>query len=74
MATPKIADRKVWTVARIAEQLDVARHRVEYVIESRGINPIDRAGIARVFDPNDVSLIEHELNRIQAEREGVQGG
>ena len=61
----------LWTVARIAEHLEVARHRVEYVIDSRSIKPIDRAGIARVFDRRDVDLIAHELRRIEANREGV---
>lgn len=56
----------LWTVARIAEHLGVARHRVEYVISSRGLVPIDRAGIARVFDHRDVQLIDAELRRIDA--------
>ena len=62
----------LWTVARIAEHLNQARHRVEYVINSRGITPIDRAGIARVFDRRDVDLIADELKRIDADREGVR--
>ncbi len=61
----------LWTVARIAEHLGAARHRVEYVIDTRRITPIGRAGIARVFDARDVDLIGHELRRIEAEREGV---
>jgi hypothetical protein len=60
-----------WTVARIAEHLGAPRHRVEYVIETRGIRPIGRAGIARVFDASDVDLIGSALARIEAEREGV---
>ncbi|MCH7791343.1 MAG: hypothetical protein IID31_03570 [Planctomycetes bacterium] len=60
----------LWTVARIAQHLKQSRHRVEYVINSRGITPIDRAGIARVFDGRDVDLIAHELRRIEADREG----
>ena len=66
--------KTLWTVARIAEHLDLARHRVEYVIDSRGITPIGRAGIARVFDRRDVDLIAHELRRIEADREGVSLG
>ncbi len=62
--------KTLWTVGRIAEHLKVARHRVEYVIDSRSITPIDRAGIARVFDRRDVDLIAHELRRIKADREG----
>ena len=62
----------IWTVARIADHLEVARHRVEYVIDTRGIKPIDRAGIARVFDGRDVDLIGNALRRIDADREGVR--
>jgi hypothetical protein len=61
----------LWTVARIADHLGVARHRVEYVIDSRGIKPLATAGIARVFDRRDVDLIGHAIERIDAEREGV---
>ena len=61
----------IWTVARIADHLGVARHRVEYVIDTRGIRPLGTAGIARVFDPSDIQLIRHEVARIEAGREGV---
>jgi uncharacterized protein (UPF0261 family) len=60
----------LWTVARIANHLNVARHRVEYVIVTRGIAPIDRAGIARVFDSSDIPIIAKSLHQIAAEREG----
>lgn len=71
MAKPTRIDCTLWTVARIAEHLGVPRHRVEYVIETRGIRPIDRAGIARVFDAEHVALIASVITRIDAEREGV---
>ena len=61
----------IWTVARIADHLGVARHRVEYVIDTRGIRPLGTAGIARVFDPSDIQLIRHEVARIEAGRGGV---
>lgn len=64
-------DRTPWTVARIAQHLSVPRHRVEYVIDTRGIRPLDRAGSARVFDVGDVAVIAAALARIVAEREGV---
>ena len=60
----------LWTVARIADHFKVARHRVEYIIDTWPIRPIGTAGIARVFDPRDVELIGQELRRIDAEREG----
>lgn len=60
----------IWTVQRIAEHLNVARHRVEYVIESRSIAPIGRAGIARVFSRRSVDLIANELRAINSNRTG----
>lgn len=64
----------LWTVARIAEHLKVQRHRVEYIIDSRGLKPVDRAGIARVFDARDVELIARELRRVELAGEGVARG
>jgi plasmid maintenance system antidote protein VapI len=61
----------LWTVARIAEHLHVERHRVEYVIDTRDIRPMGRAGIARVFDRSSVELIAKELRTINENREGV---
>lgn len=63
-----MGDRTIWTVARIAERYQVARHRVEYVIDTRGVRPIGTAGIARVYDARDVDLIGSHLDRIEAER------
>lgn len=63
-----------WTVSRIASRLGVDRHRVEYVIESRGIAPIGRAGIARVYSDVDVNRIVSEVQRIDTRREEVARG
>ena len=70
MARSIETDRTLWTVARIAEHLGASRHRVEYVIDTRGIRPLDRAGIARIFDASDVPVIAATLARIDADREG----
>jgi|GEM_PF-1442717 len=69
----------IWTVARIAEYLGVQRHRVEYVLDSRGIEPIDRAGIARVYSEDAVDRVASELVRIVSLRDlgnasDTQGG
>ena len=64
----------LWTVTRITEHLEATRHQVEYVIVSRGITPIDRAGIARVYDRRAVDVIAHEMRYIKACREGVSIG
>lgn len=62
-------ENTLWTVARIAAHLSVDRHRIEYLIDSRGIKPIARAGIARIFAPADVDRLEREIKKIDAERQ-----
>ena len=64
------AEPTLWTVARIATHLGVDRHRIEYLIDARGIKPIARAGIARIFAPADVERLAREISKINAEREG----
>ena len=66
--------RNVWTVSRIADHLGVPRHRVGYVIETRGITPIGSAGIARYYDETDIARIAMELERIDDERPNRAGG
>ena len=56
------------TVGEIARRLKAPVHRVEYVIRSRDIQPIGRAGNTRVFAPANVERIGSELRRIDAER------
>lgn len=65
-------EARIWTVARIAERFGVPRHRVEYVIDTRGLTPAGTAGIARVFDGATVEYIGQELRRIDAAREGAR--
>ncbi len=52
----------LWTLTRIAEHLGVPTHRVRYIVNSRGIVPVDRAGIARVFDDSSIQFISSILN------------
>ena len=51
------------TVGEIARQLDVPLHRVEYIIRSRNLRPIGKAGNARVFSAETVRRISAELER-----------
>ncbi len=57
------------TVGEIARRLNVPLHRVEYVIRSRGILPAAKAGNARLFTDEDVSVIRSELDRIDSSRD-----
>jgi len=58
------------TVGVIARRLNAPLHRIEYVIASRGITPIGRAGQAYVYNEAAAQRIASELNRIDADREG----
>lgn len=53
-------ERRIWTASRIAEALAVPSHRVNYIIRSRDIRPLERAGNARVFGPEAVSQSRYE--------------
>lgn len=56
------------TLGSIAARYGVAVHRVMYVIRSRGIQPIGRAGNSWVYSEAAAQLIGHELTRIARER------
>lgn len=57
------------TVGEIATRLAVPSHRVEYIIDTRGIKPVGWAGNARVYAETDVDYIRSELRRIAEDRE-----
>jgi len=57
------------TVGEIARRLGVPIHRVEYMIRSRNLAPVSRAGNCRVFAEADVTFIGAQIRRIDAERE-----
>ena len=56
------------TVGAIARRLGEPVHRIEYVIESREIQPCGWAGNARIFSEADVSRIASELARIDTDK------
>ena len=58
------------TVGEIARRLGVPVHRIEYVVKTRRIEPVSRAGNLRVFDETDVAFIAGEIRRMDAHREG----
>lgn len=59
--------KRLLTVGEIARLVDEPLHRIEYIIRARNIQPIHRAGNARVFSSTDLDRIRAELNR----RKGV---
>jgi hypothetical protein len=63
-----------WTVGAIARFYSVPIHRIAYVIRSRSIAPVSRAGHAFVFDAETVKAIGDELRQIENERDAGKGG
>ena len=63
--------RSALTIGEISRRLKISPFRINYVIRSRGIQPVMRAGIARVFSESDLAFIASELRRIDADREGL---
>ena len=63
---------KANTVGVIARRFNEPVHRITYIIESRGIQPISVAGNSRVFDEPAVQRIGSELKRIADDRNGGQ--
>jgi hypothetical protein len=59
------------TPGRIADQLGVSLQRILYVLSTRRhIAPVARAGVLRLFNQQAVAMIRHELNAIDARRNG----
>ena len=56
------------TVGEIARRLGEPIHRVSYVINSRRIKPVGRAGNAHVYAEANVPYIATELHRITKDR------
>ena len=59
---------KLLTTGVIAERIGVPLHRVVYIIQSRGIKPIARAGPANVYDDAAMESVRDEVRRIDEHR------
>ena len=69
-SVPKLA-----TIGEVAKLLNVSLHRIEYILGSRPhIEPRATAAGTRCFDDEAIAQIRHELNGIDAMRQGVDRG
>ena len=62
------------TAGRLAERLNVALHRVQYVLRTRRIAPSATAGTLRLYDGDALARVRHEINAIDARRPSRKGG
>lgn len=56
------------TVGVLARECGCEAHQIEYLIRSRQIEPIQRAGNLRVFAPEVVDMLKDELRKIEKRR------
>ena len=68
MSTASAAD--LVTVGELARRMDVAEHRIAYIITSRRIEPVMRAGILRLFPAAIIPQLQRELDAISAAKPG----
>lgn len=60
---------KLATVGEVARLLNVAPHRIEYILRTRPhIRPRATAGGVRCFDDHAIAQTRHELNAMDARR------
>jgi DNA-binding transcriptional MerR regulator len=52
------------TVGEIARLTNEPIHRIEYLIRSRNIQPVQRAGNLRVFSADDLAILKKEIKQI----------
>lgn len=81
MAPLKLADHRppaeppsVRTLGKIAADLGVAPHRVDYIIRTRRIREAARAGRFRLYDRQAFEAIRDELDAIDGKTSGVSDG
>ena len=61
----------VLTVGEIAKRCRCPVHQVEYIIRSRHLQPVARAGRARIFAAEDLDFINRTLTEIAGRSVGV---
>lgn len=52
---------KALTLGVLAERLGVPVHRAEYLVRSRQIKHVERAGHLRIFDEKAVEILQREI-------------
>jgi hypothetical protein len=61
------------SIGQISKELGVPVHRLNYVIRSRGIKEVTRAGgTVRLFDDAAIGQIKFALNAMEISKKGVQ--
>ena len=59
---------RVITLGVLASRLNIPVHRAEYLVRSRQIQPVSRAGRFRVFDKQAVKELQQEVEKMEARK------
>lgn len=60
------------TIGQIARQLGVARSRLDYAVSKVGIQERGRAGIIRLFSPDQIPSMRAAMETVRPHRTGAE--
>ena len=55
--------KKALTIGELSRQLNCPTYRLDYLLRTRGIEPIERAGRSRIFSADVLETLRSELSR-----------
>ena len=61
----KMTEQKLSTVGQIADVLEEPPARIAYIISKYRLKPVQRIGIIRLFDEEQIKVVKHGLYNIQ---------
>ena len=62
--------KRLITVGTIAEEIDCPIWKVQYLLQSRGIRPKQRAGHLRIYSEQVIELLRNELAGLRDKKGG----
>lgn len=69
MVMKKITEPQLLTVGELARRSGLPIHRVSYIIKSRKIKPLAKAGASWIYSEADLERIISQAERIERDRE-----
>lgn len=70
---PQSEPKQLLTLGDLARETGIPPHRVKYALAAFDIRPVQRAGILRLFSPEQLPHIKSCLGRIAGGREAGRG-
>lgn len=61
--------KRLLTIGVLAEQLDCSLAKVVYLLKSRNIKPVSRAGQFRIYSSGVVNILRREIEEIERRKQ-----